>query len=293
MARKPARKAGGRKSSTKRKAVSRASGRRSAPRRAAAAKRGARRPAATRTTRTRGAKKTTAKRKMVKAAPKKAAARKAPPDAAAARAARKRWPRRRTPADRSPARPIRCRPNGQPGRPPEPAAFATPRDSSANGSACERSRKAFRARPPAWTWIVTASAARTGRATIRHARQEHTETSPALTGGDVDADWEDAYAVGDEAPGGDNPTPDQDRVDDIGKALGDRVSGQRGAQGLRQGRQPRQAPLGARPGVGGGLPGKRLTRRGMRDAGREFGVLRTGLRIPRTEYRVPVVTRLP
>jgi hypothetical protein len=65
-----------------------------------------------------------------------------------------------------------------------------------------------------------ASAARTGRATIRHARQEHTETSPALTGGDVDADWEDAYAVGDEAPGGDNPTPDQDRVDDIGKALG-------------------------------------------------------------------------
>ena len=64
------------------------------------------------------------------------------------------------------------------------------------------------------------SAARTGRATIRHARQEHTETSPALTGGDVDADWEDAYAVGDEAPGGDNPTPDQDRVDDIGKALG-------------------------------------------------------------------------
>jgi hypothetical protein len=64
------------------------------------------------------------------------------------------------------------------------------------------------------------SAARTGRATLRHAKQEHTETSPALTGGDVDADWEDAYAVGDEAPGGDNPTPDQDRVDDIGRALG-------------------------------------------------------------------------
>ena len=64
------------------------------------------------------------------------------------------------------------------------------------------------------------SAARTGRATIRQAKQEHTETSPAMTGGDVDADWEDAYAVGDEAPGGDNPTPDQDRVDDIGRALG-------------------------------------------------------------------------
>lgn len=64
------------------------------------------------------------------------------------------------------------------------------------------------------------SAARTGRASLKHAKSNHTETSPALTGGDVDADWEDAYAVGDEAPGGDNPTPDQDRVDDIGRALG-------------------------------------------------------------------------
>jgi hypothetical protein len=64
------------------------------------------------------------------------------------------------------------------------------------------------------------SSARSGRATIRHAKKEHTETSPALTGGDVDADWEDAYAVGDEAPGGDNPTPDQDIVDEIGAALG-------------------------------------------------------------------------
>jgi hypothetical protein len=41
-----------------------------------------------------------------------------------------------------------------------------------------------------------------------------------LTGGDVDANWEEAYASGDEAPGGDNPTPDQDRVDEIGHALG-------------------------------------------------------------------------
>jgi hypothetical protein len=64
------------------------------------------------------------------------------------------------------------------------------------------------------------SAARSGRAEMREARRDHTETSPVLTGGDVDADWEEAYAVGDEAPGGDNPTPDQDRVDDIGKALG-------------------------------------------------------------------------
>lgn len=66
----------------------------------------------------------------------------------------------------------------------------------------------------------SASAARSGRREMREALEEHNETSPVLTGGDVDADWEDAYAVGDEAPGGDNPTPDQDRVDDIGRALG-------------------------------------------------------------------------
>ena len=66
----------------------------------------------------------------------------------------------------------------------------------------------------------SASAARTGRAEMREARRDHPEVSPEITGGDVDADWEGAYATGDEAPGGDNMTPDQDRVDDIGKALG-------------------------------------------------------------------------
>src|SRR5262245_57136197 len=66
----------------------------------------------------------------------------------------------------------------------------------------------------------TASAARTGRRELHERVVEHTETSPALTGGDIDADWESAYSVGDEAPGGDNPTPDQDIVDDIGKAIG-------------------------------------------------------------------------
>ena len=66
----------------------------------------------------------------------------------------------------------------------------------------------------------TASAARTGRRVLKERFDEHTETSPALTAGDVDADWESAYSVGDEAPGGDNPTPDQDIVDDIGRAVG-------------------------------------------------------------------------
>jgi hypothetical protein len=64
------------------------------------------------------------------------------------------------------------------------------------------------------------SAARTGGAGLRDSLAEHTGMTPALTGGDIDADWENAYFSGDEAPGGDNPTPDQEVVDDIGKSLG-------------------------------------------------------------------------
>jgi hypothetical protein len=48
----------------------------------------------------------------------------------------------------------------------------------------------------------------------------HHETSPALTGGDVDADWQRAHDSGDEAVGGSVATPDQDVVDEIGRALG-------------------------------------------------------------------------
>jgi hypothetical protein len=64
------------------------------------------------------------------------------------------------------------------------------------------------------------SAARTGRAELAEERADHASLTPAITGGDVDVDVEKAYFSGDEAPGGDNPTPDQDVVDDIGRALG-------------------------------------------------------------------------
>lgn len=64
------------------------------------------------------------------------------------------------------------------------------------------------------------SAARTGHAELQEKLTEHTQTSPAFTAGDIDANWEEAYSSGDEAPGGDNPTPDQGVVDDIGKSLG-------------------------------------------------------------------------
>jgi hypothetical protein len=66
----------------------------------------------------------------------------------------------------------------------------------------------------------SASAAKSGRAELKDRLSKSTTGGAALTAGDVDADWESAEAVGDEAPGGDNPTPDQDVVDDIGRALG-------------------------------------------------------------------------
>jgi len=64
------------------------------------------------------------------------------------------------------------------------------------------------------------SAAKSGRAEMKDRLARSTGAGPALTSGDIDADWESAESVGDEAPGGDNPTPDQDVVDDIGRALG-------------------------------------------------------------------------
>jgi hypothetical protein len=51
-------------------------------------------------------------------------------------------------------------------------------------------------------------------------RRAHPESSPRLTGGDVDADWQNASGTGDEAVGGSTATPDQDVVDELGEALG-------------------------------------------------------------------------
>jgi hypothetical protein len=66
----------------------------------------------------------------------------------------------------------------------------------------------------------SASATRSGRTKLRHLHDELTQTDARMTGGDVDADAQSAYFVGDEAPGGDNPTPDQDVVQEIAAAVG-------------------------------------------------------------------------
>jgi hypothetical protein len=55
---------------------------------------------------------------------------------------------------------------------------------------------------------------------LAHDVAAHTETGPRLSGGDIDADWAGAYASGEESVGGSVATPDQDVVDELGRALG-------------------------------------------------------------------------
>jgi hypothetical protein len=59
-----------------------------------------------------------------------------------------------------------------------------------------------------------------GGRSIRAERDEYTQTSPELTGGDVDAYWQDADAVGDEAVGGSTSTPDQNVTEELEAAVG-------------------------------------------------------------------------
>lgn len=156
-------------------------------------------------------------------------ARKAP---RAAKRAAKLGSAKRTTAPRS-TKPAATRASAQKTPPSKAAAKAPPRKAAAKVAVkAKRAPSLDRARrtvaesemvpmpPSSLNLDRSASAARTGRAELNEKLHEHTSTGPALTAGDVDADWESAESVGDEAPGGDNPTPDQDVVDDIGKALG-------------------------------------------------------------------------
>ena len=50
--------------------------------------------------------------------------------------------------------------------------------------------------------------------------QNNQGTDPTLSGGDIDARWEDAESGGDETVGGSTATPGQNDVDEMGKAMG-------------------------------------------------------------------------
>ena len=77
--------------------------------------------------------------------------------------------------------------------------------------------------PPSPT-AVAAEAMRTGvvplTATTASRTDTHNRGDARLKAGDVDGDAMANATVGDEAPGGSVSSPDQDRVDDFGRALG-------------------------------------------------------------------------
>ena len=54
---------------------------------------------------------------------------------------------------------------------------------------------------------------------IEKLRQHHS-TSPALSGGDIDANWEEVNSSGSESVFGHNPTPDQSDVEENAHAMG-------------------------------------------------------------------------
>ena len=60
-----------------------------------------------------------------------------------------------------------------------------------------------------------------GRQKLEEKLNEYNSSmDPKLSGGDVDAAWDDSIVAGEESVGGTAPTPDQDIVDDIGEAAG-------------------------------------------------------------------------
>jgi len=50
--------------------------------------------------------------------------------------------------------------------------------------------------------------------------QNNQGTDPTLSGGDIDARWEDAESGGDETVGGSTATPGQNDLDEMGRAMG-------------------------------------------------------------------------
>ena len=130
-----------------------------------------------------------------------------------------------------------------------------------------REDEAIPGAPSTLNFAVKASAAESGHQMYHQRAKEHTEGGQALTGGDVDSDWNDAYASGEETPGGDMSTPDQDVVEEIGRALGVEYEDAEELKGRRENREPRPQPMGVRPGERRRLQGPKSPRRLRRASG--------------------------
>jgi hypothetical protein len=70
------------------------------------------------------------------------------------------------------------------------------------------------------TGVHTPPGVDSDRNTVRDHMNDYNDVSPELSGGDLDAAWDQADVAGEEAVGGTAPTPDQNVVDEIGSAVG-------------------------------------------------------------------------
>jgi hypothetical protein len=68
--------------------------------------------------------------------------------------------------------------------------------------------------------VIKDKLAEMGRKLVEREREKYHSVGPELTAGDVDARWQEAEDSGAESPGGHVATPDQDNVDEIGRAVG-------------------------------------------------------------------------
>jgi hypothetical protein len=68
--------------------------------------------------------------------------------------------------------------------------------------------------------VIEDNLAEMGRKLVEREFEKYHSVSPELSAGDVDARWQEAEDSGAETPGGHVATPDQDNVDEIGRAVG-------------------------------------------------------------------------
>ena len=68
--------------------------------------------------------------------------------------------------------------------------------------------------------VATDTLAEIGRRLVEREFEKYHSVGQELTAGDVDAKWQEAEDSGAETPGGHVTTPDQDNVDEIGRAVG-------------------------------------------------------------------------
>jgi hypothetical protein len=84
----------------------------------------------------------------------------------------------------------------------------------------DEAARRYEAGAPDSETVIKGNLAEMGRLLIKRESERRRSAGLELTAGDVDARWQEAEDSGAETPGGHVATPDQDNVDEIGRAVG-------------------------------------------------------------------------